>query len=594
MVNFFHQRQSTFEHQSAIWDKKVSIFAWLRLGFFISAIAVLYFLFKYDLYLALALAVIVIFIVFGLLVNRHNSLKAKREFYKNLASVNQSEALIANLELKQQKDGSGFADSKHPFASDLDIFAKHSLFQLLNRAESNIGQTTLANWLKKPPATSVLIERQKSITELKGKIDWRQEFQANLMGSYLADESLQKFSAWLNLNDFKKPPGLFLFLWVTPILAIAGLILYLYSLISIYLFAIPIIAHLWVLRKVFAATKEATEQAQAGIKLLTALKNGIQHIEKTEFDDSLLKEWKEKLQGASQQIKVLENLLDKLQNRANVIYGILNIFVLLDIRLMTKISHWKNQTKDELPKWNETLANFEAINSLAGFAFANKDYRFPTFTDLEYSIKCAELGHPLIPIKESITNDFSIEGKGAIGLITGSNMAGKSTFLRTLGINMVLAYTGAPVNAKSMELSMLRIFTCMRTEDALEESTSSFYAELKRIRQLIDQTEAGGIPTFYLLDEILKGTNSADRHLGAKSLSYQLNNSNAMGIISTHDLELTELESQITDLKNYSFHCDIVEDKLLFDYKLRNGTCNSFNASKLMELMGIKIQPNQS
>lgn len=594
MVNFFLQRHSKFESDASIWDKKVSSFAWLRLGFFIIALVVLYFLFQNDLYLGLTIVAIAFFFVFGLLVNRHTKLKTTRDFFKNLSTINQHEAKLARLELKQQQDGGSYSDSKHPYVSDLDIFGKHSLFQLLNRAESNNGQATMANWLKYPPATSTLLQRQESSKELKDKIDWRQEFQAKLMGSYVEEESLQKFSLWLNKNDFKKPPFLFLFLWVTPIIAVLALFLYLYSIISIYIFAVPILVHLWALRKVFVATKEATEQAQLGTKLLKALKNGIRHIEESQFATQSLQEWKEDLNGASKQIRELENLLYKLQNRANIIYGIVNIFLLSDIRLMVAISRWKEQTKDKLPIWNETLANFEAINSLAGFAFANEAYKFPSFSDKEYIIKSTELGHPLISQDESITNDFTMEGRGAIGLITGSNMAGKSTFLRTLGINMVLAYAGAPVCAKSMELSMLRIFTCMRTEDALEESTSSFYAELKRIRQLLDQTEAGGIPTFYLLDEILKGTNSADRHLGAKSLSYQLNNSNAMGLISTHDLELTALEGQITGLTNYSFHCDIVEDKLYFDYKLRNGTCNSFNASKLMELMGIKIQPNQS
>jgi len=594
LIHFFQQRQSNFANDTAIWDKKVSSFAWLRFSFFLSAIVILYFLFRIDQYFIIAFAAFVFVIAFGLLINRHNKLKSKREFFKNMAEINHSESLIAGLDLNKQKDGNSFADAKHPFASDLDIFGKHSLFQLINRAESNIGQVRLADWLKYPPTKSTLLERQKSVAELKDKIEWRQELQAKLMGSYLEEDALQKFTDWLNKNDFKKPPLLFLFLWITPIIAVSALLLYLYSFISIYIFAIPILLHLWVLRTVFIATMEATKQAQTGTKLLKALKNGIQHIEKSEFESGILSEWKEKLSGASTQIKVLENLLYKLQNRVNIIYGIVNIFLLLDIRLMLDISQWKEKSKAILPQWNEALANFEAINSLAGFAFANKSYSFPTFSAQEYSIKSEELGHPLIPKSESITNNFTMNGKGAIGLITGSNMAGKSTFLRTLGINMVLAYTGATVCAKKMELSMFRIFTCMRTEDALDESTSSFYAELKRIRQLLDQTEAGGIPTFYLLDEILKGTNSADRHLGAKSLSYQLNQANAMGIISTHDLELTALEGQIAGLSNYSFHCDIVNDKLHFDYKLRSGTCNSFNASKLMELMGIKIQPNQS
>jgi len=230
----------------------------------------------------------------------------------------------------------------------------------------------------------------------------------------------------------------------------------------------------------------------------------------------------------------------------------------------------------------------EPLNSISAFAFANEKYIFPKVNEGAPIFSAEKLGHPLIPSKQRINNNFQLKGKGAIGVITGSNMSGKSTFLRTIGVNAVLAFAGAPVCADQLELSIFQVFTSMRTKDNLEENISSFYAELLRLKMLL-QTINENRPVLFLLDEILKGTNSADRHIGAESLIIQLSQLNAFGLISTHDLKLGKLKLKTDKLRNYNFSSSIDGQEIIFDFKLRDGICRSTNASQLMAKIGIQI-----
>jgi DNA mismatch repair ATPase MutS len=256
---------------------------------------------------------------------------------------------------------------------------------------------------------------------------------------------------------------------------------------------------------------------------------------------------------------------------------------------MIRLEKWKSGMESTVRKWFDALAEAEVLNSMACFAFANPEYILPETTGADFHYEARELGHPLILAQKRVSNSFFVEGRGKTVVVTGSNMSGKSTFLRTLGINAVLALAGAPVCAASCRISVFQVFTAMRTQDSLEESVSSFYAELKRLRQLIDLLPEGQ-PVFYLLDEILKGTNSNDRHEGAKALIRQLHKHNATGLVSTHDLALGQMgEISPEYVTNYSFNSEFADGKLYFDYKLREGICQSFNASQLMRQMGIEV-----
>ena len=275
--------------------------------------------------------------------------------------------------------------------------------------------------------------------------------------------------------------------------------------------------------------------------------------------------------------------------RGNQIYLILNSIFLFDFILLAKAEKWRANYKDEISGWFGAVAEFEALNSIAAFAFANEDYVFPGIMEKAYFFHGTNLGHPLIPDGQRVKNNFKLEGRGNSCIITGSNMAGKSTFLRTVGINAVLALTGAPVCADSFQISNIRVFTSMRTKDNLEENISSFYAELLRLKMLLGQINEDK-PVLFLLDEILKGTNSTDRHIGAESLILQLNKTNTFGLVSTHDLELGNLQKKNNQITNYNFSSRIDGEEIIFDYKLRKGICKSTNASQLMAKIGINIR----
>jgi DNA mismatch repair ATPase MutS len=306
---------------------------------------------------------------------------------------------------------------------------------------------------------------------------------------------------------------------------------------------------------------------------------------------------KERIAGSSAALATAGNLFEKLDYRNNPYFAIfVGIPTLWDMHILNGLENWKAAHHAHLTEWLDLLADTEAMNSLAGHAFANPDYTVPQVKDSpEVTIVANGLGHPLIPAAKRISNNFAMQGTGKTILVTGSNMSGKSTFLRTIGLNLVLAQVGAVVSAGAFACSPVRVFSSMRTQDSLEESTSSFYAELKRLRKLLlladEQHQA---PVFYLLDEILKGTNSADRHRGAEALIRQLHAKKASGMVSTHDLELGEWGATETYIHNFHFRSDVENGQLHFDYRLHEGICRSFNASELMRMMGIAIGPDKS
>ena len=294
---------------------------------------------------------------------------------------------------------------------------------------------------------------------------------------------------------------------------------------------------------------------------------------------------------ASAKINELSILVNKLDYRLNVFVGIpLNLFYFWDIRQVLKLERWKVENQERISTWFKTMAEFEALSSLANLSFNNPEWIMPTIVSEHFKLITEDLGHPLIPGKKRISNDFKVDQTGKIIIVTGSNMSGKSTFLRTVGINIVLALAGGPVCAKTFTTSRILVLTSMRIIDSLEENTSSFYAELKRLAGIIQIVERNE-KAFLLLDEILRGTNSNDRHIGSVALIKQLVKSNAVGIIATHDLALSQLENEMPqEIDNYNFDVKIENDELFFDYKLAKGICKSLNASILMKKMGIRVQ----
>jgi DNA mismatch repair ATPase MutS len=256
---------------------------------------------------------------------------------------------------------------------------------------------------------------------------------------------------------------------------------------------------------------------------------------------------------------------------------------------MMALSRWRKTNKERLPRWFETIAEIEVVNSLTTLHFNNPDWCFPQFSDAHFNYSAKSLGHPLLPATQRVTSDFDLHGGAKIGLVTGSNMAGKSTFLRSLGLSVVLAQIGATTCALELQLSPVKLMSSMRIADNLAENTSTFYAELKKLKSIIEAVNRHE-KIFILLDEILRGTNSLDRHTGSEALIRQLIHQNAVAVIATHDVELADLQKQFPDaLENYHFDVQVEGEELYFDYKLKHGVCTSLNASILMKKIGIEM-----
>lgn len=544
---------------------------------------------------ALLYIFLVFVIVYLILLKKHERTKKQLQVKNNLALINQEEVSRFNFELKEMDEGMEFFEPNHPYHMDLDIFGRHSVFQLINRTSSAFGKPILAKWLSNHSSKEEIIKRQKAIQELSDKIELRQNFQAEGMAEEKPEKNhISQLFDWLKDKSRVRNKDLYEILMIAlALITVASIVLSSFGLVAIGLPILMTFINIAVLGTIFQKLLLITRQTEKGYKSLRSLKEQILLIETTEFESEQLRMLKSRLSPesskASQTLKELSSILDNLQNRANVLYLLFNATLLLDIYWYLKISRWKEKNEANLEEWFEIIGTFDALMSLAGYAYSNPDYTYAQISDQGHLIVATELGHPLIKSGKRVCNDFEFSGKGGICLITGSNMSGKSTFLRTVGLNSVLALMGAPVCAKFMEIGELKVFTSMRTQDDLEESVSSFYAELKRLRQLINQIDENR-PTLFMIDEVLKGTNSEDRHKGASALITQLNKTNAFGFVSTHDIVLGNMTNELSGVKNYSFNSTITGNEIDFNYKLTPGLCKSFNATKLMQLMGIEVE----
>ena len=532
---------------------------------------------------------------FPWLIRYHNRLRTRRDHLLTLQRVNEDELKRLNFQLADFDQGNSFQTPQHPYTSDLDIFGEHSLFQLTNRSATQSGKTTLAQWLSRPVAKPELLERQAAVQELTQLTDWRQTFQAYGLQHDASEDNLATLLSWMNEPPALPRRGLYMALcYGLALLTVATIVLYFTTGLLGYIALLLLVVNgfiLWTTAEVALATHRKTTQSVAALR---AYQQMFVSVEKQSFASESLRHGQAQLhhQGvpASRQISQLRYILDNFDARANLFYHIFNLILLLDVFWLLRADRWKQRVQGDVAQWFEAISRVEALSSLASFAFANPSFVFPTIADQPFLLRTKGMGHCLIPPTQRVTNDFTTQDRGTITIITGSNMSGKSTFLRTVGVNVVLALAGAPVCAKEFEVSVLQVFTSMRTQDSLEENVSSFYAELRRLRQLLDMLKSPEIPVLFMLDEILKGTNSQDRHHGAASLIKQLSKLEATGFVSTHDLELGKLEETLPRVKNYSFTSTIEQDEIHFDYHLREGVCQSFNASQLMAQMGIALE----
>jgi DNA mismatch repair ATPase MutS len=546
-------------------------------------------------------------------IKHHNKITYLRKQTSFLKRINESEILREKCNLAEFDTGHKFINQNHPYTSDLDIFGQHSIFQLLNRTTTESGMILLSEWLSGPASIFEIKERQIAINELSKKFDWRQDFQAS--GMHFQSNK----SDYYKLLDWVEAPVVLLkyrqiYTAAAITLSVLSLLGLYFSIINItssswYIYLLPFITVLFInnriLKKVKSLADDIVETSQENINTLRGYRTLINKIECESFKSEKLSQlqsiFKRYKYSASDEINRLCSLLEFSQQRGmknvpiggNQFYPLLNSFLLLDVYLIIGTEKWKSKNSVFLKSWAEVVSEFEVLNSLAGFYYSNPTYTFPEITEKNNYIHFESLGHPLIESNKRVCNDFHSEGQGHIVMITGSNMGGKSTFLRTVGVNLVLSLAGAPCCAKKGQVSNLSLYTSMRTQDNLKEGISSFYAELSRIEEML-KLMGRSHNIYFLLDEMFKGTNSEDRHKGGFSLINQISKLKTSGIIATHDIKLAKLSGNKMLVTNYSFNSEIKNDSMHFSYRLQPSICNDFNASELMRKSGINIISNIS
>ncbi len=591
---FYKKRLEELNEQLKKLKQRKSSFAWLRLGAVIAIIAAFYFLWALGIGYVIT-ATILLLLIFIQLIKADLKNQSKIEHTNKLININENELQFLAGNYFVFEDGAKHIPKEHAYANDLDIFGRASLFQYLNRTKSEPGSQQLADYLKSPASIPEISERQKAIKELSTKTLWIQDLQANGEKNKITFSTKNRLEKWMKEPDIfsKFKPWKWL-RYLLPAIILTILTLYIFDEVGNTIFYLSLLIFAVIAYQVNKYVAPVHEQLSKVADELSTLSASISLIEKEKFESPLLQQWQsvfiEQDKRASDDIFKMKKILDKLDLRYNLVLSLpLNLLLLWNLQQVLDLEKWKDTAQKNFNLWFQALANFEALNSFGIVCFNHPEWVFPTIKSEYFSIQGKEIGHPLIPLEKRINNFIDIPGNAELMLVTGSNMAGKSTYLRSIGVNIVLAMAGAPVCAQSFTVSHVQLISSMRITDNLEESTSTFYAELKKLKTIIDKVNAGE-KVFIVLDEILRGTNSLDRHTGSKALIKQLIHKKAAAIIATHDLELATLKEDFSkNILNYHFDVQVSNDELYFDYRLKPGVCNSLNASILMKKIGIEL-----
>jgi hypothetical protein len=487
--------------------------------------------------------------------------------------------------------GTRFDDPHHVYAADLDLFGPGNLFELLSIARTRMGENALASWLLSPAVIATIQERQKASAELRDRLDLREEL-AVLGDSAGVGVQPEQLVRWA------QSPNRLVARWILPIavlmpaLVIGAIVLWNTSGLVSPLIAILAIEYgvLRSLRERLADVFRSTEEAFDSLRLLAAL---TQRLESEPVQSALAKRLVMQLSSedlrASQAIGRLGTVVQFVESRRNFIIAILDLPLLYSVHAALAAERWRRHHGHAVHVWLETIGEIEALISLSGYSYEHPEDSFPEIVEGAAKFEAESIGHPLLPKAACVRNDVTIAGDTRVLLISGSNMSGKSTLLRTVGINTVLAMAGAPVRAQRLRLTPLQVGANIRINDSLHEGSSRFYAEIRRLRQL-NELAARTPPLLFLLDEVLQGTNSKDRFIGAQGVIRSLLERGAIGLVSTHDLALTEIEiAGRAVLRNLHFQDEIVDGRMKFDFKLHEGVVTKSNGLELMRSIGLDV-----
>ncbi len=564
-----------------------------RVVAFLVTVVGIYFLAGRSLPALIALTVVGL-TLFILLIKRHGVLFPRKQYLEALLSINQNELKLLERDTSGQVEGLEYLDAGHPFTADLDIFGPRSLFQFLDRSATHGGRERLAATLRDPLAlVPRLIERQQAIEELKNRPQWRQEFQALGDEAVSGPNALEKLLKWSRIStiSFNKPIYKIM-LWLNPILGFSVVLLIVLGRLNVSAFLLFLLVPGLTFGNRFLKINLEYNLLERQAGLLKQYAALFKKTEEPDFKSTILKEETARLTGskisAHQAFLDLSKILKVFDWRLNMVLGFfLEVFFLWDILQLIRLEKWKNKHAPEMPGWFAALSAMEELVSFAGFAFNHPDAVMPVVSDQDFALEAENLKHPFLAEEVCVGNPVSLNGWHQFHIITGANMAGKSTYLRTVGINLVLAECGAPVLADRFVFAPVQVFTGIKTSDSLQDGASYFFAELQRLKEIMDRLR-NGERLLIILDEILRGTNSKDKQKGSMALLRQLIQYPASGLIATHDLTLGDLAREFPgEIHNKRFEVEIKNNEMTFDYTLKEGISQNLNATFLLKKMNI-------
>jgi hypothetical protein len=546
--------------------------------------------------------------IFGaLLVAGNRQLAAIEERRRAAAYFEQGLARLDGRWAGTGNQGAVYADPTHPYARDLDLFGEGSFFEFLCRTKTDARERTLAQWLLAPSPPSEVRKRQEAVEELRRRLDLREDL-AVAAGEAHGSANPEGLATWGEAPPVFPSRNLRWLLWVLTAWGSCGFLAFWICLAQaagafpldavqatlsrgIFLLAVATNGFfLFFERQRIASVIQDLEPAARELRLFSKI---LFRLEPEQFQSPLLQQLRASLEAAgeppSRRFRRLQRIVENVESRDNVFVRLLEPFFLWTFHQAVRAEVWRRQSGSAVRRWIAAIGHIEALCSLASYAFERPRDSFPEFLEGGPQLIAEQIGHPLIPESAVVRNDIQIGGKVQLLVVSGSNLSGKSTLLRTLGINVVLAQAGAPVCAARLQLSPLAVGASITVADSLREGVSRFYAELLRLRQILETTN-GPLPVLFLIDELLHGTNSHDRRIGAEALVRALIHRGAIGLITTHDLALAEIADALGGCaSNVHFEDRIENGKLLFDYGMRPGAVQKSNALALMRSVGLEI-----
>jgi hypothetical protein len=528
----------------------------------------------------------------ALFVWHERVLRAKASAERGAAFYRRGIARIEDHWAGTGATGERFLDEKHVYAEDLDLFGRGSLFDLISAARTPMGEERLAAWLLEPAAIPTILERQGTIGELRERVDFREDLA--LVGEELRGELNPKsLTEWA--EGARSMP---MAMWRMVALALAAATIVTLAWGGQTSNFWPFVIALGVTASFRRAFRKRSEQVLGTMDSdpqgLDLFSKTVARIEREMFESPRLGQFARELKadGAAAAIGRLAKIAYWIEARESFMFHVLDFGLLLTVQTAYAAEGWRTRWGKRVRTWIEAVAEIEAVVSLAGYAYEHPGDPFPEFATEEPGaafLDGEELKHPLIPAARSVGNSVRLDAKRRLLIVSGSNMSGKSTLLRAVGVNAVLAMAGAPIRGKSLRMGPLTLGTRIRSVDSLLEGRSNFYTEILRIRQVFDRT-GQTVPVLFLFDELLEGTNSKDRRIGAEGLLRAFVGRGAIGIVTTHDLALTEIVREMGEAAgNAHFEDRVVDGEMRFDYQLRPGVVERSNAIELMRLVGLNV-----